>query len=202
MSKTKNVTVEDATAEAPPAGGYAPEADFDDNIAHNRVLPVPDPETVPKPDKGYRPTDPATRSRRLRRIAGEHRAEGILALTQIAKRDTKTDLGTHAPDGKRAKALLDRMNRTGDLVTAALTLLAYAKEQDQIALSDALVYMEAVNKELNHTLEHVPTMAANYGALMSFFAGRSDAIIEGMTRAKDEAQAAAKAADAAKPAGK
>ncbi|MFS8071560.1 MAG: hypothetical protein ACMG6S_34765, partial [Byssovorax sp.] len=46
----------------------APEADFNDTIAHNRSLPLLDTQAVPHPPRGYRPTDPDVRRARLRRF--------------------------------------------------------------------------------------------------------------------------------------
>jgi hypothetical protein len=180
-----------------------PEADFDDTIAHNRALAVLDPAHVPRPPKAYRATDPDTRKRRLRRLAAELRSEAGDALREAQKRDIKHDLGKYAPDPAKAPALLDRITATGELVNAAQTLLDYAKEIDQIALSDTLVFLEAENKQLVHALDHEPGLATSYPALIKLFAARGDAIAEGIARAKDEAAAAQpqKKADAAAPAG-
>ena len=193
----KKVPAQPAVTEGAPAGGYAPEADFDDTIAHNRAVPILDAGKVPRPPKEYRATDPDTRTRRLRRVAADHRSEAADALREAGGRDMTADLGRHAPDSKRAPVLLERLTQTGALVTAAQALLTYAREMDQIALSDAFVFLEKANKELVHTLDHEPNLAIHYAALQKLFAARSDAIAEGMARAKDQA-----APDAAKPAGK
>lgn len=170
----------------------ASEVDFDDTIARNRALASPDPTKVPTAPSAYRPTDPDVRNRRLRRLAAELRSEAGDALREAAKRDLKADLGKHAPDPTRAPALLERMTLSGQFVTAVQTLLAYAREVDQIAMSDVLIFLEAENKELVHALQHEPALAANYTELQKLFASRAGAIAEGMARAKDEAAAAEK----------
>jgi hypothetical protein len=167
-----------------------PEADFDDTIAHNRAVPVLDPAHVPHPPKGYRATDPDTRGRRLRRLAAELRSEAGDALREAEKRDLKHDLGKYAPDAARATVLLDRITTSGQLVNAVQTLLNYAKEIDQIALSDTLVFLEAENKQLAHALDHEPGLATHYPAVIKLFSARADAIVEGIARAKDGAAAA------------
>jgi hypothetical protein len=179
-SKIKNLT---------PPSPLVSEADFDDTIARNRALALLDPATVPTPPTAYRPTDPDVRNRRLRRLSSELRAEAGEALREAAKRDLAADLGKYAPDPARAPALLERMTTTGQFVTAVQTLLAYARELDQIAMSDVLVFLEAENKQLVHSLQHEPALAPRYTALQQLFASRAGAIAEGMARAKDEAAA-------------
>lgn len=170
-----------------------PEADFDDTIANNRAIEVLNPEDIPRPPAGYRPTNPDTRNRRLRRLASELRAEGMEALREAGERDLKAELGRYAPDPARAPALLARVAKTGKLVTAVQALLAYARELDQIAMSDVLVFLEAENKELAHAVEHEPALANNYVALQTLFAARASAIAEGMARSKEETAAPAPA---------
>ena len=165
------------------------EADFDDTIARNRALPSPDAAKVPVPPSAYRPTDPEVRKRRLRRLSAELRSEAGDALREATKRDLKADLGKHAPDPTRAPALLERMTASGQFVAAVQSLLAYAREIDQIAMSDVLIFLEAENKELVHALDHEPALAARYTALQQLFTARAGAIAEGMARAKDGAVA-------------
>ncbi|MEP7127107.1 MAG: hypothetical protein ABJE95_39605 [Byssovorax sp.] len=82
------------------------------------------------------------------------------------------------------------MITSGQLVTAVQTLLAYAKEVDQIAMSDVLVFLESENKELTHTLHHEPSLATGFAAVQKLFTSRGAAIADGMAQAKDEAAAA------------
>jgi hypothetical protein len=135
------------------SGEHTPEADFDDTIAHNRGLKLLEPTAVPHTPSGYRPTDPDRRLRRLRRLSGELRSEARDALREAGGRDLQAELGRFAPDPKRASALVERLGTTGDLVARAQALLDYAKENDQIAMSDALIFLNA--------LEHDGALAAH-----------------------------------------
>jgi hypothetical protein len=177
------------TPQPPSPAPHSAEADFDDTIARNRALPSPDAAKVPVPPSAYRPTDPEVRKRRLRRLSAELRSEAGDALREATKRDLKADLGKHAPDPTRAPALLERMTASGQFVAAVQSLLAYAREIDQIAMSDVLIFLEAENKELVHALDHEPALASRYTALQQVFASRAGAIAEGMARAKEEAAA-------------
>ncbi|UQA59856.1 hypothetical protein [Polyangium aurulentum] len=167
-----------------------PEADFDDTIAQNRALPLVDVAAVPRPPLGYRATDPEVRNRRLRKVAAEHRAEALDALAEAAGRDMPNELGKYAPDPERAAAMAERLARAGGLVTVAQALLAYAREMDQIALSDAILLLEQVHRELSHAAEHEPLLAEHYPALRTLFEARREAIAEGRARAAREAEVA------------
>jgi hypothetical protein len=183
--KASTVTAVRSTAStASLAGNPAPEADFDDTIAHNRSLPLLDTEAVPHPPRGYRPTDPDVRRARLRRFAGDLRSELMDALREAASRDLRTELGRFAPEPQRAAALVERLTTTGEAVARAEALLAYAREIDQIALSDAFLLLELENKQYANAVEHDPSLLAHYRALVKLFEARSAAIAEGMARAK------------------
>lgn len=178
---------------------YTPEADFNDTIAHNRALDILKPAAVPRPPQGYRPTDADVRGRRLRRLSADLRSEAITALHEAAGRDLKGELGRFAPEPSRAKAVAERLLSTGDLVARAQELLDYAKEVDQIAMSDALVLLEAENKQLENALDHEPALAGNYRALTALFAARSVAIAEGIARAKSTEKSTDSGAPVAAP---
>ncbi|WP_437602874.1 hypothetical protein [Sorangium sp. So ce590] len=188
-----------ASAEPAPGGGHA-EADFDDTIAKNRALPILDPASVPRPPAGFRPTDPATRNRRLRKVPSELRAEALDALQEAAGLDLMADLGKYAPDPQRAPALAERLERVGRLLAAVQGLALYAREMEQIALSDALVFLEAENKQLTNALDHAPELAERYTALRTLFETRAASIVAGRARAAKGAAAAAQPAGA-RPAG-
>jgi hypothetical protein len=172
---------------ATPAQVPVAEADFDDTIALNRAIPILDPASVPRSPPGFRLTDSDTRNRRLRKLAAEDRAEAVNALEEAGARDLKADLGKYAPSPTQAPPLAQRLVQTGELVAVAQSLLAYAREVDQIALSDALVFLEAEHKQLEHAVEHEPALATRYRALGVLFAARTDAILEGRARAAKEA---------------
>jgi hypothetical protein len=172
--------------ESPPAGGYVPEAAVNDTLAKNRACPVVDAAAVPHPPSAYRATDPKVRSKRLRKLEGTLRSEASDALREAAKRGAalKTDLGTFAPDPAQAAALVERLGQTSDLVTTAEDLVRYARELDQIAAGDAVLYLEAENKEYKNALSHNAGLATRYAALKKFFDARGDAVRQGRARAK------------------
>jgi hypothetical protein len=172
---------------------HTPEADFNDTIAHNRSLPPLDPAAVPYRPHSFRPTDPEVRARRLRRLSTDLRAEAAEALDEATGRDLRSDLGKFAPEPQRASALVARIRQTGELVARAHDLLQYAKEVDELALSDALLFLEAEHKQFNHSVEHDPSLASRYRALVKLFAARSGAIAEGIARARSAGDAAAPA---------
>lgn len=179
-STAKSVEKPSTSSKGSQEAAPAPEADFNDTIASNRALALLDPEKVPDPPKKYKSTDPNIRARRLRRIAADHRSEAAEALRQVAKRDVQADLGKNAPDGARANGLLERMTQSGLLLDAANRLIAYAKEMDQIALSDAFLFLEKTNKYLATALEDEPHLEKHYSAVKKLFDARSEAIVEGM----------------------
>ena len=168
------------------APAYAPEAAFDDTIARTRGLAVPAASGVPSVPAGYQPTDPKQRIKRLRRIAGTLRSEVIAALTTLGARGAgvKEDLGKFAPDCSSAGALAARLGKTAALSAAADALAAFASEADQIALSDAVVLLEAVNKQLKNASASDPSLKTTYATVVEIFATRGAAVQAGKKRAK------------------
>lgn len=162
----------------------SPEPDLNDTIAYNRGLTLLEPSTVPHPPQGYRSTESDERPRRLRRLSAELRSEAMDALREAAGRDLQADLGRFAPEPKRAEAIVERLGKTGELVARAQALLDYARENDQIAMSDALLFLEAEHKQYDNAVEHEASLSASYRALVKLFAMRSGAIAEGMARAR------------------
>ncbi|KYG05106.1 hypothetical protein BE21_42830 [Sorangium cellulosum] len=122
------------------------------------------------------------------------------ALHEAAGLDLVGDLGKYAPDPQRAPALVERIERVGRLSAAVQALALYAREMEQIALSDALVFLEAENKQLANALEHAPELAERYTALRTLFETRSATILEGRARAARGAAAVAQAPAAQAPA--
>lgn len=188
----------ESVAAPDPAPQYVSEADFDDTIARNRAIPLLDPGAVASPPLAFRATDPTTRRRRLRKLSGDLRAEALEALREAGQNDLRGDLGKYAPERDRAHVVEERIRSSGRLVAKVQALLGYAREADQIALSDALVYLEAENKEYLHAVDNEPGLASKYVALESLFAARGGAIAEGMARSKEEAAAVAQAEEVGK----
>ena len=181
-------------AAATPQGA---EAGFNDTIAHNRGLKLIELSTVPHLPAGFRSTDPVERMRRFRWLSSDLRAEAAAALTEGGKRDLRAELGQFAPDPQRATMLAGRVEHTGELVALFEVLLAYAKEVDQIAMSDALMFLEAEQKQYLNAVEHNEGLVTRYRALVRLFEMRSGAIADGIARAKSGDAAAPAAPDAA-----
>ena len=179
-------------AEAP----HMSEADFKDTIANNRGLALMDLASVPHLPEAFRPTDQAERSRRIRWLSMELKAEAIAALSEAGKRDLKAELGPFAPDPQRAVMIGDRVEHSAEVLARAEALLGYAKEVHQIAMSDALSFLEAEQKQYLNAVEHKNGLAAHYRALVKLFEMRSGAIAEGIARSKT-AEAPAAAVDGA-----
>lgn len=175
-SVTKPMQVE--TAEVDPA--------FDDAITKNRACPLPPPASVPSPPKGYRPTAAVTRSRRLRKLADELRAETLVALGELTTHGpgVKDDLGRYAPEPAHIVNVRERLTTSGQLVAAAETLLGFANEMDQIARSDAVQILESVHKLLQTALPHNPKLAERYRGVTEIFGAVGAAIAKGRARAK------------------
>jgi hypothetical protein len=174
-----------------------PKAAFNDTIARNRGLDLLDLAAVPHLPAGYKPTDPVERMRRVRWLSSDLRTEAALALSAAGKRDLKAELGRFAPEPAEATALAARVEHTGEMVARLETLLAYAKEVDQIAMSDALVFLEAEQKQYVNAVAEEQALVEHYRALVRLFEMRSGAIAEGIARAKASGDAAAPAVDGA-----
>lgn len=173
------------------------EAYFNDTIARNRAIALLDLAAVPHVPTEYKPTDPVERTRRFRWLSTDLRAEATLALREAAQHDLKAELGRFAPAPERATAIADRVDHTGEMVARAETLLAYAREVDQIAMSDALMFLEAEQKQYVNAVQEEPGLVKNYRALARLFEMRSGAIAEGIARAKASGDAAAPAVEGA-----
>ena len=177
--------VNKAVAPAPiPSIAFVPEADLNDTIANNRGLPLLSADTLPPPPAGYRPSDPLACQRRLRRFAFDLRAEAVNALEESAGRDIRKELGQFAPSAQRAQILVDKLTQTGELVARAGALSAYASEMDQIAMSDAIIFLESVHQQYENAVTHNASLATSYRALATLFSMRSGAIIQGIARAR------------------
>lgn len=188
-----------------PAEGQPTIADFNDTIARNRALPMIRAAEIPAPPAAYKETDGEMRNQRLRRIAEEHSAEGVDALEAMSKIDLKKVLGERAPDPALAGVLANRLIEGQKALGRIARLYAFAKEMDEINRSDALVYLEDVNKRYAVAVDDDPGIAEDFAAMVKLFEARSTAIVEGIARYKAEKEAKKREAEAkgdeAKPAG-
>jgi hypothetical protein len=178
---TKPVAPIPVPAAIPPA-----EVGPEDTIAYNRACSPILATSIPEVPAGYRATIIDQRRRMLRLLALELRAEAILALEELTFNAStlKQDLGELAPDPAPAKVLFSRVQEIGKSIAAQEALLQFHREIEDIAMSDAVVLLEAAYKEYQHRVDRVPQLAQRYSALERFFTFRSAAIAEGIARAK------------------
>lgn len=186
---TPKKTPKTSTAAAPiPATTASPPAEVgpEDTIAYNRACSPISATSIPAVPTGYRPTDVDQRRRVVRLLASDLQAEAILALEEITANAStlKQDLGELGPDPAPAKVLFSRIQDIGKTIAAQEALLQFHREIEDIALSDAVVLLEAAYKEYQHRVDRVPQLAQRYSSLERFFRFRSAAITEGMARAK------------------
>jgi hypothetical protein len=165
---------------------HAPEASIDDQLAVHRGLAPVEASQIPVPPDDFKPTDGTTRRRRLRRVADKSRSQATLALNEVAGRGAalQTDLGQYAPPAERGAQLSQRLTTLSSSIRSATQLLTFLEELDEIALSDAALYLDSVNKEYEHALSHKPSLATSYEQLEKFIQSRSDAIVEGIANAR------------------
>jgi len=185
MAKKTTIT-SDSTSTPNPSSNPVSEADFNDTIAINRGLPLVAAALVPTPPSGFVPTDAATRARRLRRLSDEHRSEARDALVEASRLDLAGLLGKRAPDSARALVLADRMTKSEMLAARAEQLTRYSDEVDEIAMNDALTFLESIRNEYEHEAGHDPSIAMHFPALRRLFDSRSAAISKGIARSAAE----------------
>lgn len=170
------------TASSAAAGQPAP----GDTIAQNRTVPVLTPASLPPLPAGFAPTPAEECARRLRRLAMTQRAELLAALHELGGRGAQyqAELGDLAPEPAPAAPLAARLQQVREVIVQAEALLAYLYEVEAIAQSDAVELVEAVHTELVHRLPRKPALETAYKHVLTLFRQRSEAISEGIARAK------------------
>jgi hypothetical protein len=176
------------------------EANDTDLIAQNRLCPVLEAESVPKPPAGFRPSAPEKRQRLLRRVDKDHVPLVEKSLEACAARGEKIveDLGKLAPRPEKAAQLAARLKKLQRLKTAAAYLSGYVEELEEIALSDATQFLEGVRDGYEVMVTADPDLALLYEPLTQLFRARGEKISEGRARAKARREAEAAAARAAR----
>jgi hypothetical protein len=167
----------------------SPESAPNDSLAANRSIPVVAASMVPVPPKGYKVTAPDTKRKLLRLVGEEEEAEVKEALKALIKRGTKVteDLGKNAPDVALLAPLLERLESTQETITATELFLTYLNEVEDIALSDALLHLEKVQKLYEANVDDEPQLKAHYAPVGRIFEARANAIREGLSRKRAEA---------------
>jgi hypothetical protein len=157
-----------------------------DTIIHNRVCPVLEAAQIPKPPAEYRVTPAVAKRRFLRKVDEDHAPLLQNGLAVCAARGAKmeAELGQLAPRPERAAQLNGRLSRARALKTAVLFLLRYADEIEDIALHDAILYLEEVRGFYDTVVKRDPGLAEIYEPMVRLFEARSAKISEGQARAK------------------
>jgi hypothetical protein len=176
-------------------GAPTPIAADNDTIARNRACPVVAPSAIPAPPAGYRPSPGEVRKNDLRRIDGGLESELIEALDTCGARGPQLteDLGRHAPVAGKAQELAARLKTVRRTKAAVAHLLGYLNEVEDIALSDSVVLLEAVERLCNAALPHDPGLALIYAPVLELFEARAAKISEGRAQAKARLEAEKKA---------
>jgi len=164
----------------------AAEAAIDDSMAVNRTLPVTPAASIVRPDKRYKPTDPDTRKKRLRRVADGQEAEALDAGKESAALGKQLGelLGQHAPDPAKTQAIVERVEAIDEALAPATSLVQFLSELREIALSDLQMVLERENKLYQTNVEFEPALAQHFKKLVKYFSLRGAAISAGKAQAK------------------
>ena len=162
-----------------------------DSIHRNRILPTTPPSAIPEVPKGFAPTTTTEKSRRLRRLADTLRAEANEALDEVVKNQGtyNQDFGDVAPSINNVKDLGNEIRTTEETLKKLESLMAFHTEKLEILRHDQLEFLGAVNDEYEHRKNKIPALRGRYSRLEKLFSARSDAIAEGIARARTLAAA-------------
>lgn len=157
-----------------------------DSLETNRRLQVVAAASIPKVPAGFVPTPYEVRNRRLSRPAESLRAEITAALAEVIGRKAtyRSELGDIPPDIAQAEALHPRIQALHDAREAAEALATYLRELEEIAFSDASDFLDEVNTEVAHRARRNGALSTAYGRLLALAQARSQAITDGMARAR------------------
>lgn len=167
--------------------------DFDDTIDRTRKAPAVDASLLPKCSVGWRPTAPEERSRRLRHLSEDNRAEAIEAGEEIVSlaEHYESDFGSLGPDPSKIAWVMGELQRTLDAAHRIEQLRAFHAERAEILTHDLYVALTEVNREYVHRVDRVPALAERYRKLPALFAAISRDIAEGIAAANAKREAAA-----------
>ena len=157
-----------------------------DSLETNRRLPVVAANSIPKVPAGFVPTPGDVRARRLTRPAEVLRAEIVAALAEVSGRKAtyRSELGDVPPDPAQAEALVPRLQALHESREAAEALAAYLRELEEIAFSDAADFLAEVHTEVAHRARRSGALSTAYSRVLALALAQSQAISEGMARAR------------------
>ena len=157
-----------------------------DSLAQNRLLGVVPVASIPKVPAGFVRTPNEERQRRLTHPADSLHAEHLAALDLvISRKDTyRSELGDVPPDVALAETLRPRLTTLQASREAAEALVTYLRELEEIAYSDAANYLQAIDDEVVHRARKNSELATIYARVLLLSQARSQAVVEGMARAR------------------
>ncbi|WP_106525832.1 hypothetical protein [Haliangium sp. UPWRP_2] len=157
-----------------------------DSLTENRRLPVISAASIPKVPAGFAPTPNDERARRLTRPAEALRAEVIAALGEVIGRKAtyRSELGDVPPELALAEILHPRLLALHDSREAAEALVSYLRELEEIAYSDAADFLQAVDDEVIHRSRKNSELTSAYARVLLLSQARSQAVSEGIARAR------------------
>jgi len=159
-----------------------------DSLMENRHLPVVSAASIPKAPAGFAPTSNDERARRLTRPAEALRAEIVAALAEVIGRKLtyRSELGDVPPALALAETLHPRLLALHDSREAAEALVGYLRELEEIAYSDAADFLQAVDDEVIHRSRKNSELTSAYARVLFLSQTRSQAVSEGIARARRE----------------
>lgn len=162
-----------------------PEAELGDTIAVNRSVAIVSVDKFPKIPPEYRATPPDVRKTELRKLDSDLMDELLAALLACKSRGAamSDDLGKKAPPAEKAGELHQRLTAVQETLAVARPLLAYLQEVEDIAIHDAVLYLEKVKKLYDNNADD-PNLAALYTKVNALFSARNAKISQGIATKK------------------
>jgi hypothetical protein len=166
----------------------APEVSVGDTVAQNRVCPVIEAATIPRPPGGYLPTEAKIRQRFLRKVDQELEVHFDKSLDCCVEHGAKVLRDPDERDLRPEKAiqLRHRLAAIRRTKAAAQFLLTYLNEIEDIALSDGIQLVEGFGELYELAARKDPSLGLDFDPMLKFFAARGAKISEGRERARQK----------------
>ncbi len=158
---------------------------FDDVTTTIRKLEATSLEDIPNAPVGYKRLDNDVK-RRLRKLPKKDTAEAQKAAEQVIANEAtyKKDLGDDAPPIEKIKYLAPAFEDNAQIISRLESLLSFHQDKQFVLASDLVTLLEEVNTEAEHRSRKRPHLPGRYSALGRFFEMRSNAVAEGIARAR------------------
>lgn len=164
-----------------------PEASLNDLIAVVRGTQVLSAADIPRRPQTFRPIPPAEK-KYLRRVATDQDSEFVDALRNYSERGEQVakELGDKAPKAELVGTVLARLLSIRAGLTAALSLVSYFQDLEDVAVNDGVEHLEKARKRIELEAEENPELRDAYKQVFRFFELRSESISAGIARAKEK----------------